>query len=97
MSVLTDQMRAAIREELAKYPDKQAATLPALHITQDALRHVPLEAIREIAEMLDLHPAQVHDTMSFYGFSATRNSRWAGIASGFAAVCRVCCAAARSC
>ena len=68
MSVLTDQMRAAIREELAKYPDKQAATLPALHITQDALRHVPLEAIREIAEMLDLHPAQVHDTMSFYGF-----------------------------
>ena len=68
MSVLSDQMRAAIREELAKYPDKQAATLPALHVTQDALRHVPLEAIREIAEILDLHPAQVHDTMSFYGF-----------------------------
>ena len=68
MTVLSDQMRAAICEELAKYPDKQAVTLPALHIVQDALRHVPLEAIREIAEILDLHPAEVHDTMSFYGF-----------------------------
>lgn len=68
MSVLSDQMRAAIREELAKYPDKRAAALPALHITQDALRHVPLEAICEIADILDLHPAEVHDVMSFYGF-----------------------------
>ena len=35
---------------------------------QDQLRCVPLEAIREIADMLDLSPAEVHDTMSFYGF-----------------------------
>ena len=26
------------------------------------------EAIAEIAEMLELHPAEVHDTMTFYGF-----------------------------
>ena len=43
-------------------------TLPALHLVQDELRCVPLEAIREIAEMLDLSPAEVHDTMTFYGF-----------------------------
>ncbi len=29
---------------------------------------MPLEAIREIADLLDLSPAEVHDTMSFYGF-----------------------------
>jgi NADH-quinone oxidoreductase subunit E len=29
---------------------------------------VPLEAIREIADLLDLSPAEVHDTMTFYGF-----------------------------
>jgi NADH-quinone oxidoreductase subunit E len=29
---------------------------------------VPLEAVREIAEMLDLSPAEVYDAMSFYGF-----------------------------
>jgi len=68
MSVLTDAMRQRIRDEFPKYPNKRAVTLPALHIVQDELRHVPLEAIREIAELLELHPAEVHDTMSFYGF-----------------------------
>ena len=56
------------RAILPRYPSKQAVTLPALHIVQDALRCVPLEAIREIADLLDLSPAEVHDTMSFYGF-----------------------------
>jgi NADH-quinone oxidoreductase subunit E len=32
------------------------------------MRCVPLEAIREIADLLDLNPAEVHDTMTFYGF-----------------------------
>src|SRR5262249_53839710 len=49
-------------------PNKQAVTLPALHVVQDALRCVPLEAVREIADLLDLSPAEVHDTMTFYGF-----------------------------
>ena len=53
---------------LPRYPSKQAVTLPALHLVQDELRCVPLEAIREIADLLDLSPAEVHDTMTFYGF-----------------------------
>jgi NADH-quinone oxidoreductase subunit E len=68
MSVLSDELRQKIRDYLPRYPNKQAVTLPALHIVQDALRCVPLEAIREIADILDLSPAEVHDTMSFYGF-----------------------------
>jgi len=68
MSVLTESMRERIRAYLSRYPSQQAATLPALHIVQDELRCVPLEAIREIAELLGLHPAQVQDTLSFYGF-----------------------------
>src|SRR5262249_55304399 len=68
MSVLTEELRQKIRDYLPRYPSKQAVKLPALHIVQDALRCVPLEAIREIAEMLELSPAEVHDTMSFYGF-----------------------------
>jgi NADH-quinone oxidoreductase subunit E len=68
MPVLTEAMRERIRAEFRKYPTKQAVTLPALHLVQDELRCVPLEAIREIAELLELHPAEVHDTMSFYGF-----------------------------
>jgi NADH-quinone oxidoreductase subunit E len=68
MSVLSEELRQKIRDYLPRYPYKQAVTLPALHIVQDALRCVPLEAIREIADILDLSPAEVHDTMSFYGF-----------------------------
>jgi NADH-quinone oxidoreductase subunit E len=68
MAVLTESMKQRIRDYLPRYPNKQAVTLPALHIVQDELRCVPLEAIKEIAELLDLHPAQVHDTLSFYGF-----------------------------
>ena len=68
MSVLSEELRQKILAYLPRYPHKQAVTLPALHIVQDALRCVPLEAIREIAELLDLSPAEVYDTMSFYGF-----------------------------
>jgi NADH-quinone oxidoreductase subunit E len=68
MSVLTEELRQKIRAYLPRYPHKQAVTLPALHLVQDALRCVPLEAIREIADLLDLSPAEVYDTMSFYGF-----------------------------
>jgi NADH-quinone oxidoreductase subunit E len=68
MSVLTEELRQKIQAYLPRYPHKQAVTLPALHIVQDALRCVPLEAIRLIAELLDLSPAEVYDTMSFYGF-----------------------------
>jgi NADH-quinone oxidoreductase subunit E len=68
MSVLSPQLREKITALLPRYPSKQAVTLPALHAVQDELRCVPLEAVKEIAELLDLHPSQVYDTMSFYGF-----------------------------
>ena len=67
MSVLTESMKQKIRDYLPRYPSKQAVTLPALHLVHDELRCVPLEAVREIADLLDLSPAEVHDTMSFYG------------------------------
>ena len=67
MGVLTESIVERIKALLPRYPSKQAVTLPALHMTQDELRCVPLEAIREIADLLDLSPAEVHDTMSFYG------------------------------
>ena len=57
-----------IRALLPKYPNKQAVTLPALHLVHDALRTVSNEAVVEIAEILELHPSEVHDTMTFYAF-----------------------------
>ena len=68
MSALSEDLRQKILAYLPRYPSKQAVTLPALHLVQDTLRCVPTEAVREIADLLDLSPAEVHDTMSFYGF-----------------------------
>jgi NADH-quinone oxidoreductase subunit E len=68
MSVLNEDLRERIRAEFPKYPDKRAVTLPALHLVHDAMRSVSPEAIKEIASILELHPAEVADTMSFYGF-----------------------------
>jgi NADH-quinone oxidoreductase subunit E len=68
MPVLTDEIRAKIQSLIPKYPHKQAVTLPALHLVHDSLRTISNEAIVEIAELLELHPAEVHDTMTFYAF-----------------------------
>ena len=65
---LTPAMRAQIEAFFPRYPTKQAVTLPALHVANEHLRCVPMEAIPEIAAMLELAPAQVYDTLSFYGF-----------------------------
>ena len=68
MSGLSEQVKEKIREQFAHYPSKQAVTLPALHLVQDEQRCVPRQAIIEIADLLELSPAQVNDTLSFYGF-----------------------------
>lgn len=66
--ILTDEMVDAIRAFFPRYPTLQAVTLPALHIVNERLRHVPLQAVVEIAELLELAPAQVQDTLTFYGY-----------------------------
>jgi NADH-quinone oxidoreductase subunit E len=66
--ILTDEMIAAIKPYFLRYPTRQAVTLPALHIVNERLRCVPLAAVVEIAELLELAPAEVQDTLSFYGF-----------------------------
>ena len=68
MSVLGENLRQQILACIPRYPRKQAVVLPALHLVQDAHRCVSFAAMREIAELLDLAPAEVYDTMTFYGF-----------------------------
>ena len=65
--ILTDEMIAAIKAYFPRYPTRQAVTLPALHIVNERLRCVPIQAVVEIAQLLELAPAEVQDTLSFYG------------------------------
>jgi NADH-quinone oxidoreductase subunit E len=66
--ILNEELRAKIRAFIPRYPSKRAVTLPALHIVHEYFRCVPYKAMAEIAEILEITPAEVHDTMSFYGF-----------------------------
>lgn len=66
--VLNDEIRQAIRAYFPRYPTRQAVTLPALHVVNDHLGSVPGQAVVELAELLELAPAEVQDTLSFYGF-----------------------------
>lgn len=66
--MLSESIREKIRAYFPRYPDKRAVCLPALHIVHEHFRCVPYQAMAEIAELLEIAPADVHDTMSFYGF-----------------------------
>ncbi len=66
--ILSEALKEQIQSLLPRYPSKRAVTLPALHLVQEHLRCVPFQAMAEIAELLEITPAEVHDTMSFYGF-----------------------------
>jgi len=66
--ILGEALKEKIRSLFSRYPSKRAVTLPALHLVHEQLRCVPLQAMAEIAELLEITSAEVHDTMSFYGF-----------------------------
>jgi len=68
MSVLDNETLDAIRACFPRYPTRQAVVLPALHVVQERLGWVPVEAVVELAALLELAPAEVQDTLSFYGF-----------------------------
>jgi NADH-quinone oxidoreductase subunit E len=58
--------RERAAEIMARYPFKKSATLPLLHLAQEQDGWVSPEAMREIAALLDLTPAQVLGICSFY-------------------------------
>jgi NADH-quinone oxidoreductase subunit E len=64
--VLAKKLRSEIEELFKRYPSKRAALLPALHKVQGELGYLSDAAIIEIAELLELAPAEVLDTASFY-------------------------------
>ncbi len=64
--LLTEAIKDKIRVFFDRYETKRAVLLPALHITQEALGHVGPQAMEEIAELLEIAPSEVFDTIGFY-------------------------------
>jgi NADH-quinone oxidoreductase E subunit len=62
VSELFDQ----VQELAARYPSSRSAVMPALHLAQAEHGWLPPEALREVADALDLTPAYVMSIASFY-------------------------------
>jgi NADH-quinone oxidoreductase subunit F len=66
--MLSEPIRAEIRAAMARYPEgrQRSAVLPALYIIQRVFGYCPVQAQNELAEMLDLTPAEVGAVVGFY-------------------------------
>ena len=67
MPRLNDANVALAREIVARYPRSRSALIPLLHVAQEQDGWVSPEAMEHIGELLDLTPAEVLGTCSFYG------------------------------
>jgi len=66
-ALLTEEMKTDLREKyFPRYPTKRAVLLPALHHVQHTYGWIPVQAMKEVADFLELAPAEVLDTASFY-------------------------------
>ena len=70
--VISEEARTAIDGEIARYPRKRGALLPALHLVQKELGHLSPEATREVAEIFELRPVEVMEVISFYNMFHAR-------------------------
>lgn len=64
---LTPELRAECEKTyLPRYEHKRGALLPVLHRVQEAWGWLPWQALEEIGAFLEVTPAEVWDTASFY-------------------------------
>jgi NADH-quinone oxidoreductase E subunit len=65
--MLTEETKKKLDALIARYPTKKAALLPSLYIGQeDNDGWLPREAMKDIAEYLELAPAYVEGVATFY-------------------------------
>jgi NADH-quinone oxidoreductase subunit E len=64
---LSEELKARIRAELPKYPEKRAVLLTALHFVQEESGGwIEPGVIPEVAEILEIPPIDVKEVASFY-------------------------------
>ncbi len=63
---LLERLTPECREIIAQYERPRSALLPLMHLFQQHEGYVTPEAMRAAADMLDLTPAEVESTVSFY-------------------------------
>jgi NADH-quinone oxidoreductase E subunit len=60
------QSKQRVERLLSRYPTKQAALLPVLHVAQEEFGHLPDDVIELVSRTLELAPAHVYGVVTFY-------------------------------
>jgi NADH-quinone oxidoreductase subunit E len=63
---LSDDNVALARQIIARYPRSRSALIPLLHVAQEQDGWLTPDAMEHVAELLELTPAEVLGTASFY-------------------------------
>jgi NADH-quinone oxidoreductase subunit E len=66
MPRLNDVNLVTAREIMARFPRVRSALIPLVHLAQEQDGHVTADAMAHIAELLNITPAEVYGTASFY-------------------------------
>jgi NADH-quinone oxidoreductase E subunit len=62
----SDKARKRIDEIVARYPQKEAAILPLLHIAQQEFGFISPDSEKLIANILGIRPVRVREVVTFY-------------------------------
>ena len=66
MTRFTPDFLSIAEEILSRYPVKKSALIPLLHLAQEQSGYVSEDAMQHIAELVEVTPAEVLGTCSFY-------------------------------
>jgi NADH-quinone oxidoreductase subunit E len=66
MARLSDANVALAKEIIGRFPRPKSALIPLLHLAQEQDGYVTKDAMAHLAELLDVTPAEVYGTASFY-------------------------------
>jgi NADH-quinone oxidoreductase subunit E len=66
-----DDLRAAIEDYMARYPDRHSAVIPALHAAQAHHGYCSPEAMDQVAAVMQLTPGYVESIATFYDMFQT--------------------------
>lgn len=66
MSFFTSENLERAQVLLGLYPEKRSALMPLCHLAQAQQGYLTKEAMEEIAKLLEIEPAEVFGTVSFY-------------------------------
>jgi len=64
--VLSEQVKATILRIRDEYPDPKSAVMPALSLVQQEKGWLSQESLADVAEFLDVPPAEIAGVASFY-------------------------------